>query len=78
MTTRELLIREIDHAPEDVLQRTLRYLLTELKQRRQPQRGQTPQTAGPYADYWNQFIGAFSNEDWERPAQGTQEQREAW
>ena len=60
MTTRELLIREINRAPEDVLRRTLRYLQVELQQRRPAPRGQTPQTTGPYADYWNQFICAFA------------------
>jgi hypothetical protein len=77
MTTRESLIQEIDHAPEDVLQKTLRYLRTELR-RHQPQHDQIAQTTGPYADYWNQFVGIFSGEEWERPAQGTLEQREAW
>jgi hypothetical protein len=77
MTTRESLIREINRAPEDVLQKTLRYLRTELR-RRQRQHDQGAQTTGPYADYWNQFIGVFAGEEWERPAQETLEQREAW
>lgn len=78
MTTRELLIREINRAPEDVLQRMLHYLQQELEQRRPIRDGQRPQTTGPYADYWNQFIGAFADEEWERPAQGGLEQRESW
>jgi hypothetical protein len=78
MTTRELLIREINRAPEDVLQQTLHYLQQELGKRRPALDKQRPQTTGPYADYWNQFIGAFADEEWERPAQGTLETREAW
>jgi hypothetical protein len=77
MTTRESLLREINRAPEEVLQKTLRYLRGELR-RRQPQYNQIAQTTGPYADYWNQFVGVFADEEWERPAQGTLEQREAW
>jgi hypothetical protein len=77
MTTRESLIREINRAPEDVLQKTLRYLRTELR-RRQRQHDQIAQTTGPYADYWNQFVGAFAGEEWDHPAQGILERREAW
>ncbi|MEM7133049.1 MAG: type II toxin-antitoxin system Phd/YefM family antitoxin [Chloroflexota bacterium] len=36
------------------------------------------EVTGPYSTHWNQFIGAFANEDWERPEQGTLEAREAW
>lgn len=39
---------------------------------------QKPQTTGPYADYWNQFVGVLADEQWERPEQGIWEQREAW
>lgn len=69
MTTRERLNHELDRASEDVLQRTLRYLQRELEKRRPAQDRQRPQTTGPYADYWNQFIGAFAGEEWERPEQ---------
>lgn len=78
MSTQELLIAEINHAPEDVLQRLLRYLRSELQQ---PNKLQTPSrlaTTGPYADYWNQFIGAFANEEWERLPQDEIEEREVW
>ena len=51
MTLRELPIGEINHAPEDVLQVTLRYLRAELRRRSLPQHDQTAQTTGPYADY---------------------------
>jgi len=78
MTTRELLIHEINHAPDDVLKVTLRYLQTELQRRGLTQHRSVEQTTGPYADYWNQFIGVFADEEWDRPAQGTLEQREAW
>ncbi len=37
-----------------------------------------PASIGPYADYWNQFIGAVSDERWERPIQGELEPREVW
>ena len=70
MTTRDILIREIQGAPEDILQRTLRFLQRELRERSPATEKSTPQTTGPYADYWNQFIGAFADEEWERPAQG--------
>ena len=69
MTTRELLIREINRAPEDVLHQTLHYLQQELEKRHLAPGKQRPQTTGPYADYWNQFIGAFADEEWERPEQ---------
>lgn len=78
MTTRELLIQEINQAPEDVLQMLLRYLQAEQQRRNSPSPAQSTKTAGLYADYWNQFIGVLADEPWERPAQGTQEQREAW
>lgn len=78
MTTREMLIREINHAPDDVLTVTLRYLQTELQRRGLTQHGTVEQTTGTYADYWNQFIGAFASEEWDRPSQGTLEQRETW
>ena len=78
MTTRDILIREIQGAPEDILQRTLRFLQRELRERSPATEKSTPQTTGPYADYWNQFIGAFADEEWERPAQGALETREAW
>lgn len=70
MTTRELLIREINQAPEDVLQEMLDYLLQQLRQRGLPDHRTRPQATGPYADYWNQYIGAFADEEWERPEQG--------
>jgi len=38
----------------------------------------TSATTGPYADYWNQFIGAAADEVWERPTQDELEQREVW
>lgn len=78
MTTRELLIREINHAPEDVLKGMLRYLRSELKRQKGYQHPATEQTTGPYAEYWNQFIGAFADEEWDRPVRGMLEQREAW
>jgi hypothetical protein len=78
MTTRELLLREINHAPEDVLEETLRYLQNELKKRGLVQRPAIEQANGPFADYWNQFVGAFAGEEWERPGQGAAEQRESW
>lgn len=34
--------------------------------------------AGPYAEHWEKFVGAFSGEEWERPDQGTLEVRETW
>lgn len=34
--------------------------------------------AGPYAEHWEKFVGAFSGEEWERPEQGTLEVRETW
>lgn len=78
MTTRELLIQEINQAPEDVLQMLLRHLQAEQQRRRALQPTQGGKTSGLYADYWNQFIGILADEPWERPAQGTLEQREAW
>lgn len=78
MTTRELLIREINQAPEDVLQEMLQYLRQQLRQRSLPERHIRPQATGPYADYWNQYIGAFADEEWERPDQGTLEERDQW
>ena len=78
MSTRELLIEEINHAPEDVLQQLLHYLRAELKWRNGGSRPTHPTTTGPYADYWNQFIGLFADEEWERPPQDLLEQREEW
>jgi hypothetical protein len=78
MTTRELLICEINHAPDNVLKVTLHYLQTELQRRGLTQHRTVEQTTGPYADYWNQIIGVFANEELDRPAQGTLEQREGW
>ena len=78
MTTRELLIREINQAPEDVLQETLQYLLRQLHQRDRLEQRTRPYTTGPYADYWNQYIGVFADEEWERPQQETFEAREQW
>ena len=78
MTTRELLIHEIEHAPDDLVQILLRYLRTEQHHRQSMRATEAPQTRGPYADYWNQFIGAAGDEPWERSPQGTLEQREAW
>jgi hypothetical protein len=77
MSTRELLIEEINHAPEDLLKLLLQVLQVELKKRgfAQPAR---PATTGPYAAYWNQFIGRFADEEWERPPQDVLEQREEW
>jgi hypothetical protein len=72
------LIREINRAPEDVLQKTPRYLQAELRRHRSPLQQPAAQTTGLYADYWNQFIGAFAGEEWERPPQGTLERCEAW
>lgn len=78
MTTRELLIQEINQAPEDVLQMMLRYLQAEQQRRNSPQRAKPTKTIGSYADYWNQFIGAMAEESWDRPLQGNLEQRPAW
>lgn len=78
MTTRELLIREINQAPEDVLQEILDYLHQELQRRGLPQQPDSVRTTGPYADYWNQYIGLFAGEEWERPEQGNLESREQW
>ncbi len=78
MSTRELLIEEINHAPEDVLQQLLRYLQIELKQPNSIPQSMRPTTTGSYADYWNQFIGVFADEEWERPPQTLLEQREEW
>lgn len=78
MTTRELLIREINQAPEDVLQETLDYLREELRRRGQLKSPNAPQINGPYSEYWNQYIGVFAGEEWERPDQGNLEDREAW
>jgi hypothetical protein len=78
MTTRELLLREINHAPEEVLEETLRYLQHELEKRGLMHRPSVEQARGPFADYWNQFIGAFAGEDWERPEQGNAEERASW
>jgi hypothetical protein len=74
MSTRELLIEEINQAPEDLLRLLLQILQAELKKRGFPQSVQ-PATTGPYAAYWNQFIGRFANEEWERPPQDLLEQR---
>lgn len=76
MTTRELLIQEIKHVPEDLLPVLLHYLRTEQKRRQSIQNDKHSQVLGPYADYWNQFVGTISEEPWERPPQGTLEQRE--
>lgn len=78
MSTRELLIEEINHAPEDVLLRLLRYLQIELKRANVTLQTIRPTTTGPYADYWNQFIGVFADEEWERPPQDKLEQRIEW
>ncbi len=78
MTTRELLLREINHAPEDVLEETLRYLQRKLEKRGLMQRPDTEEARGAFADYWNQFIGTFAGEEWERPAQGSAEERDSW
>ena len=76
MTTRERLICEINRAPEDLVQQTLHFLQQELGERHPALDNQRLQTTGPHADYWNQFIGAFADEEWERPAQGVPEQRD--
>lgn len=78
MSTRELLIEEINHAPEDVLQQLLHYLRAELKWRNGESRPPHLTTTGPYADYWNQFIGLFADEEWDRPPQDLLEPREEW
>ena len=78
MTIRELLIQEINQAPDDVLQMMLRYLQAEQQRGSAPQRTKPAKTTGIYADYWNQFIGALADEPWERPPQGNLEQRVAW
>jgi len=78
MSTRELLIEEINRASEDVLQRLLLYLQVELKWTNGVQKSTNPTTRGPYADYWNQFIGVFADEEWERPPQESIEQRAEW
>lgn len=78
MSTRELLIREINQAPEDLLQILLHYLQTEQQRRKSLQDTSAPQTVGPYADYWNQFVGAADDGPWERPPQGNLEQRVEW
>jgi hypothetical protein len=77
MTTRERLIEEIRQAPEDLLQPILDYLLVERRQRSAPP--PIPQKAsGLHAAYWNQFIGVFAGEEWERPPQDLLEPRPAW
>ncbi|MFN8495374.1 MAG: hypothetical protein U0350_47705 [Caldilineaceae bacterium] len=78
MTTRELLIQEINQASEEVLLMMLRYLQSERDWRRSRQSTKTVKASGPYADYWNQFVGALAEETWERPPQGNWEQRPAW
>lgn len=78
MTTRELLIQEIERAPEDLVQLLLRYIRAEQQRRQSTQATNAPQTLGPHAAYWNQFIGAAADEPWERPPQGMLEQREVW
>ena len=83
MSTRELLIQEIAYAPEDILQHLLRYLHAELKWQHPINQNLTnpplrPMTTGAYADYWNQFIGVFADEPWERPSQDLLEEREEW
>jgi len=78
MTTRELLIQEINQAPEDVLQMLLRYLQAEQQRRQSPQGTKPLQTIGPYATYWNQFVGTAADERWERSPQGALEQCPAW
>lgn len=78
MSTRELLIQEINHASEDVLLRLLRYLQIELKRANGTLQATRPTTTGAYADYWNQFIGIFADEEWERPPQDKLEQRLEW
>ena len=78
MTTRELLIQEINQAPEDVIQMLSRYLQAEQQRRSSPHRAKPAKTTGIYADYWNQFIGVLADEPWERPTQGNLEQRIAW
>jgi hypothetical protein len=77
MSTKELLIEEINQAPEDVLRRLLNYLYTELHAHNGI-RSALHLAAGPYADYWNQFIGVWANQEWERPPQDDLEEREAW
>ena len=37
-----------------------------------------PAATGPHGEYWNQFIGLFAGEEWERPPQDPVEQREEW
>lgn len=78
MTTRELLIQEIERAPEDLVQLLLRYMRAEQQRRQSTQPAKVAAMIGPYADYWNQFIGPTDDEPWERPPQNTLEQREAW
>lgn len=78
MTTRELLIQEIERAPDDLVQLLLCYLRAEQQRRQSAQVEHVTQTLGPYADDWNQFIGAASDEQWACPVQGSLEQREAW
>lgn len=78
MTMRETLIDEIKRAPDELLPNLLSYLRREIK-RRQPNREiAAPAIKGAYADYWNQFIGAFANEEWERPPQDPVEKRNEW
>lgn len=78
MRTKELLIEEINHAPEGLLQQLLRYLRVDLQEQNKIVNRAQPSTNGPYADYWNQYLGAFVNQEWDRPAQDSLEQRESW
>lgn len=56
----------------------LRYLQAKQQRHSSPPRAKTAKATSIYADYWNQFIGTLADEPWERPAQGSLEQRVAW
>jgi hypothetical protein len=71
-------MEEIKQAPEELLQALLAYLQVERMQRTPTRPAPPGKAAGPHAEYWNQFIGAFADEEWERPPQDPLETRPAW
>ncbi len=68
MTARDMLIQEISRLPENIVRELLAYLRQRTTLQTQP--------TGQQAGYWSQYIGAFANEDWVRPEQGTFEVRD--
>jgi hypothetical protein len=69
MTQRDVLIREIDRLPDNLVREVLAYMRQRMRDHGSPIRGN-------YASYWNRFIGVFSDQEWERPTQGFFEDRE--